>query len=321
MRSATTPIVLKLDGFGAHQCLDLIELAKNNFVELLIPPPHTSHITQELDLAVFGPVKGLWGIAAARWLSNNREGNITVKVLITLLATVVWPGAVTVANVQAGFRATGISPYNPTAFAGKAPQQPAAPSSEAKHNALMVLADVACDPEEERRRVARAFILPEAVQTPPLRVDRPLTRWLTCDEEMERLRQEAAAKAAAGAAAAAAKAGKAATREAAREATAAAREAADAAKYLPGPVVGEWMVSLMRRGEQPDGTGLQRLTQLTVGQQAARSAALARWKRKRGGTVPVQPVLPPPPAPVVMPPQPRVHEGKKRQTKKPRRFV
>src|SRR6266480_3308906 len=49
--------VLICDGHGSHVTADFIRHCREHNIVLLILPPHSSHLTQPLDVAVFGPLK------------------------------------------------------------------------------------------------------------------------------------------------------------------------------------------------------------------------------------------------------------------------
>ena len=49
--------ILICDGHGSHLTGLFIEYCINNNIQLLVLPPHTSHMLQPLDVAIFGPLK------------------------------------------------------------------------------------------------------------------------------------------------------------------------------------------------------------------------------------------------------------------------
>ncbi len=57
------PRVLICDGHGSHITGKFIRYCMDNNIKLLILPPHSSHLTQPLDISVFGPLK--------KYLSNQ----------------------------------------------------------------------------------------------------------------------------------------------------------------------------------------------------------------------------------------------------------
>jgi hypothetical protein len=60
IQSSPGPHLLLLDGHASHIGLELVQLAKENQVHILCFPPHSSHLYQPLDVAVYSPVKYQW---------------------------------------------------------------------------------------------------------------------------------------------------------------------------------------------------------------------------------------------------------------------
>src|SRR5204863_7842661 len=83
----------------------------DNDIHLMILPPHSSHLTQPLDVGVFGPLK--------RVMSSKIAPLITVGV--SRLQKVEWLSAFVEAhqavfraeNIKGGFRGAGIFPLEP----------------------------------------------------------------------------------------------------------------------------------------------------------------------------------------------------------------
>jgi hypothetical protein len=55
--SPDNPVLLIYDGHASHIGYQSVEWAMDRGVLIVTLPPHTSHRTQPLDLAVFGPLK------------------------------------------------------------------------------------------------------------------------------------------------------------------------------------------------------------------------------------------------------------------------
>ena len=72
-----TPTLILYDGHKYHINLTLTEWAKKRNIILFVLPPHTSHITQPLDVAVFGPLKAMYNMECQTYLKNNPDINIT----------------------------------------------------------------------------------------------------------------------------------------------------------------------------------------------------------------------------------------------------
>lgn len=51
------PLLLVMDNHESHLSIDLLDMARDNQVELYCLPPHTTHILQPLDVCLFRPLK------------------------------------------------------------------------------------------------------------------------------------------------------------------------------------------------------------------------------------------------------------------------
>ncbi|XP_030839669.1 uncharacterized protein LOC762421 [Strongylocentrotus purpuratus] len=117
------PVLLIVDGHGSHISIGTLEYAKENQVELLCLPPHTTHWLQPLDRTVYGPLKVNYDKACAQYMREN-PGQIVTRYKFSGLFRQAYGKAATIANAISGFRSTGIYPFNPTAV----PQKSFAPS-------------------------------------------------------------------------------------------------------------------------------------------------------------------------------------------------
>ena len=109
------PQVLILDGHDSHNFVELIHLAIQSDVHIVELPAHTSHWLQPCDRTVFKPLKDYYNTAAQDMMSDF-PGVVTNKSNFTGLFAKAWNKAVTAANIQSGFKACGIVPYNPAAI-------------------------------------------------------------------------------------------------------------------------------------------------------------------------------------------------------------
>jgi hypothetical protein len=112
------PQILILDGHNSHNFVEIIELAIENQISLVELPAHTSHWLQPCDRSVFGPLKSYYN-AACQDLMNLFPGSVISRHNFTCLLKKAWEQAMTVDNIQSGFRACGIFPFNPTAILSK----------------------------------------------------------------------------------------------------------------------------------------------------------------------------------------------------------
>ncbi|RPB16234.1 CENP-B protein, partial [Morchella conica CCBAS932] len=100
--------LLIFDGFESHLQLEIIEFCLDNKIIPLCLPSHTSHVLQPLDVGVFSPLKKYYRQEISKLRSPITKNNFP-----NLLA-LARQKAFSVSNIQSGFRASGIYPYNPT---------------------------------------------------------------------------------------------------------------------------------------------------------------------------------------------------------------
>ena len=115
--SPERPILLLLDNHHSHISVEVINFAKNNHITLLSFPPHCSHELQPLDKSVFGLLKTYINQACDAWMRerDNAGKSMTIHV-IPKIVSYAFPKAMTPENIRAGFKATGIYPYDRNIF-------------------------------------------------------------------------------------------------------------------------------------------------------------------------------------------------------------
>lgn len=86
---------------------DLLELCLNHKILPLCLPAHTSHVLQPLDVSIFSPISTYYAQEV-----NKLHIPVDKDIFPNLLARA-HVKAFTPANIRAGFRATGIYPFNP----------------------------------------------------------------------------------------------------------------------------------------------------------------------------------------------------------------
>ena len=74
------PVVLLLDGHKSHINLELSKFCKQDGILLYCLPPHSSHITQPLDVGFFSPLKGNWKKAVDAYRCANVGSPVTKQV-------------------------------------------------------------------------------------------------------------------------------------------------------------------------------------------------------------------------------------------------
>jgi hypothetical protein len=103
--------LLIVDGHCSHQNGDFIAVCMENKVDLMILPPHTSHVTQPLDVGVFSSYKHHMRKLAGQDLRYSPNNRLPRAVWLSHLARA-RKNALTRSNILAGFRKAGISPFN-----------------------------------------------------------------------------------------------------------------------------------------------------------------------------------------------------------------
>jgi DDE superfamily endonuclease len=98
--------LLLLDSHESHFSVEIIELARENGVDMLTFPPHCTHKLQPLDVSCFGPFKTYMNNALHAQLDLNINVKITIQA-IPGLAKIPYERAFTVNNIQSGFKRTG----------------------------------------------------------------------------------------------------------------------------------------------------------------------------------------------------------------------
>lgn len=113
--SVSNKVLLVLDNHSSHIHINALDFCKLNGIVLLSFPPHCSHKLQPLDRSVFGPLKKAINTACDAWMRNHPGKTMTIYDIPGIVTTAM-PLAMTPSNIQAGFRNTGIYPYNRSLF-------------------------------------------------------------------------------------------------------------------------------------------------------------------------------------------------------------
>ena len=105
------PKLVLFDGHKSHINLTLAEWGRKNNVVFFVLPPHTSHITQPLDVGCFGPLKSAHNRECQSFLRQHPGQQITLYD-IGGISSRAYNKAITADNLTAFFRKTGIYPFN-----------------------------------------------------------------------------------------------------------------------------------------------------------------------------------------------------------------
>jgi hypothetical protein len=106
-----------MDGHGSHITANVIAHRMEHAIDLLILPPHTSHVLQPLDVSVFSPLKRALAAetdAASRLDAGRIPHSEWTSMYIRARETALRPS-----NILAGWNATGLSPLSPIAVLEK----------------------------------------------------------------------------------------------------------------------------------------------------------------------------------------------------------
>lgn len=145
--SKSRPKLLFLDNHSSHLSVETIDLAVENGVTMITFPPHCSHRMQPLDVSVYGPVKNAYKRAHSRWMKNNAGTPMQIMHIPLLIKEALTIGA-TKDNIEAGFKATGICPFNDAIF-----KETDFISAEAKKDKNKLIYHESQFSEEEQRRI------------------------------------------------------------------------------------------------------------------------------------------------------------------------
>ena len=120
---ASDHTLILYDGHKSHISLTLSDWAKKHNVKLFVLPPHSSHLTQPLDVAIFGPFKAIYNHECQAYMKKFPGANIT-SYQIAELTNKPYLKALSAENLISAFRRTGIHPFNNNAI----PDSEVAPS-------------------------------------------------------------------------------------------------------------------------------------------------------------------------------------------------
>jgi uncharacterized protein YlxP (DUF503 family) len=119
--------LLICDGHDSHISGSFISHCIQNYISLLILPPHTSHILQPLDVAIFGPLKKHLTTA----LSHLNEAQLLRIQKAEWLEAYIHVREVTFSNlnITSAWRGSGLQPFQPQTVIRAATLQPPTPAT------------------------------------------------------------------------------------------------------------------------------------------------------------------------------------------------
>lgn len=114
----SNPAMLICDNHESHLQYDVLKYAKKKHITMVTIPPHASHKIQPLDVSDFGPLSTAYDRALLRWLTLNPGCPASIYEVAGFMGEA-FDAGMTPMNIKAGFRATGIFPFNRNIFSEK----------------------------------------------------------------------------------------------------------------------------------------------------------------------------------------------------------
>ena len=105
------PVLLIVDGHTTHIDLDILQFCKEDQILLYCLPPHSSHITQPLDVGFFGPLKTNWKSAVDSFRMAHIGQQITKEVFARVFKEA-WLDTIKPRSIVNAFRGSGIYPVD-----------------------------------------------------------------------------------------------------------------------------------------------------------------------------------------------------------------
>jgi hypothetical protein len=118
--------LLILDNHESHVSIEFRSFCKENNIVLLWMPPHSSHLLQPLDVGCFSPLKTAFS-KQNQGLIRNHIFHVKKEDFLATFQTA-FMATFTTANIKAGFRGSGIHPFDPGAVLSKLDRLPKSPT-------------------------------------------------------------------------------------------------------------------------------------------------------------------------------------------------
>ncbi len=109
------PVLLLLDGHSSHYEPETIRYAASQDVVIVCLPPHTTHVSQPLDVSFFKPLKVYWSEVCHRYMQDN-PGRVVTKYQFSSLFSTASYKTVRPETIVSGFRKVGVCPFNSNAI-------------------------------------------------------------------------------------------------------------------------------------------------------------------------------------------------------------
>ena len=170
------PVLLLLDGHSSHYEPDTIRCAAEEGVVILCLPPHTTHVSQPLDVSFFKPLKLYWSEVCHRYMQDN-PGRVVTKYQFSSLFAAAWYKAIRPQTFISGFRKVGVCPFDSTAITA-----PDVPTNETGHDEA---GDVSSDESDEENNPSVECGLMEDAELHAVNMDDGATQATFTPEQLE----------------------------------------------------------------------------------------------------------------------------------------
>ena len=111
-RVSVRPVVLLVDGHSSHIDIHTSKFCRENNILLYCLPPHSSHLTQPLDVSFFKPLKSAWGKACNSYCATNPGFQVTKHEFAQVFHEA-WLSLTRTSTIINGFQEAGICPFKP----------------------------------------------------------------------------------------------------------------------------------------------------------------------------------------------------------------
>ena len=142
------PVVLLVDGHSCHIDVETSKFCSKNDILLYCLPPHSSHITQPLDVGFFKPLKVSWAKACETFCLEH-PGSSVSKYVFSSVFRKAWEASVNVSTIVNSFRSSGLCPLNYDAIdpSKLGPSLPYSASKQVPESAALKSLEVQMKPE------------------------------------------------------------------------------------------------------------------------------------------------------------------------------
>ncbi|CAG5009206.1 unnamed protein product [Parnassius apollo] len=116
--------VVICDNLSSHLSVNIIELCESHDIQFVLIPANSTHLTQPLDVAFFGPLKKIWRKILLQYkMENPNQSTLNKNHFPKLLKSLIDQIQLTeLKNIKSGFKASGISPFNPREVIKRIPE-------------------------------------------------------------------------------------------------------------------------------------------------------------------------------------------------------